>query len=638
MPRREILFFILIFFSLPVLNAQLLIEGRILSLPEKKPIPYANIGILNATVGTISDFDGTFSMAISRQYARDSVIFSALGYEKVKIPIRQFMEKNKLGIYLKEVAYKLAEVVVIADRGKTKLTFAGNPQFEGSTLYADTVNAGSAMALLIHNKNRRDKIKFEYPVYLHEAEVMIQHNTFKDFKVRVRILEARKKDGKIVPGNDLLGESVVMNSNITDGWLSFDLSPYQLQMEEDFFLAFEWILERKDRANLYNQYETFKKENPDKVAVNYSIVNGKKVLFDNFQGNFYFGTSFGMSVAAAILKENTCYYRLNSFGQWYPSPSILAARVRVGEWVDSNIKVIPEVADESLPNEVLSYYSLNTEESAEIGNTEEIESGQIFFSQRKSEPLEIYVSRDNNRLSFYARNHGFYPYQLQLRFSNVRNLEPLVTVKDFLVYPGRKQLLNLDVVYSDVENYHYDLSIKEEIGDPSWKAETLFPYLTPVLQVRKTENGKLKGTSDSFIVENSDWIVAMRKGIVTCMPHDNGDMDRIGSDRSLEILHADGTVMVYEGVDSLSPGLQTGNTVLPGDRLGRSFSGSIELFLFQIHQGGQLARVPVTYYLSPGEILPYSALPREFDGNFDDSIICLEMSEAEKRKWIRKNN
>lgn len=637
MSAKILVFYILPFLFIQTGMGQIRIEGRVFSLPEKEPIPFANIGILNGTVGTISDFDGTFSMDISNRFLRDSLIFSALGYQEVKIPVRNLLQKNNLNVYLKEMVYKLSEVIVTADRGKTKSILAGNPQFEGSSLYADTVNAGAAMALLIKNRNRKDKIKYEYPVYLQEAEVMIQHNTFEQFKVRVRIYEAIERGGKLIPGKDLLHESLVVESKITDGWLSFDLTPYRHKVEKDFFIAFEWILERKDRANLYRQYHSFKKENPDKVAINYSVVDGKKVIFENYQGNFYFGTSFGMSVANSIIRENICYYRLNSFGQWFSCPSVLAARVSVGKWLDHLEVNTSQENEEESDNEVLSHYVLQAREAdpSTGGDVDDL-SGSYIFHRRMPEPLEIYVSRDQNRLSFYAWNRAQYPYQLTLLFSNIHNLQPLVTSKTFTVVPGRKQLLNLEVVDQDVENYHYELSVSEVIGDPQWQTDSLYPYLPPVQRLSQI---KSSGTAavNIFPVERGDKILAMRKGIVTAIPDGTGHLDRIGSDYSLEILHADGTIMVYEGIEFTGLEVKPGSVVIPGETLGYG-TDSVRVQLFKILAGENLQSIPVYYYSNSGKVIPYSDLRPALSLTPPDSLIERELTESEKRKRKREDH
>ena len=56
-----------VFFLLTTFNvafAQQVIQGKLLEQSSRNPIPYANIGIVNTSVGTISNADGSFSITV----------------------------------------------------------------------------------------------------------------------------------------------------------------------------------------------------------------------------------------------------------------------------------------------------------------------------------------------------------------------------------------------------------------------------------------------------------------------------------------------------------------------------------------------------------------------------------------------
>lgn len=299
--------------------------GKVLSLPGNEPIQFANIGILNSAVGTISNPDGSFSIEIPGNHFNDSIIFSALGYGKKFIPVSAFAAKTDSTIYLMETPSFLNEVVVTGKRWARKVYRRGHRTFEGGALYLDTVSAGSAMALLIRNKNAFRGIQYEYPVYLENAQVRIVNNTFSEFKVRVRLLD---KDSVGVPGKDLLNQSVVIRSAIHNGWLNVDLSPYKIMVKRDFYIVFEWILDANDRHYLYTQYQDYIKKYPNRITIDYSLIDSKRVPFVNFK-SVNWGTSFGIDVSPGALKQEVCYLRWNSFGTWIRSPTILTAGVTV---------------------------------------------------------------------------------------------------------------------------------------------------------------------------------------------------------------------------------------------------------------------------------------------------------------------
>lgn len=588
--------FIICFLTITSSFSQILVKGKIVSLPDKQPIAFANIGIINSSIGTIANTDGSFSFKIPTYYTHDSVLFSALGYSKIFIPIEELRQETALTVYLKEAPYALSEVMLTAERVKAKVYKVGNRKFEGGSLYADTVMAGAAMAVLIQNKSP----KFQYPVYIQDAQLRIVKNTFPEFKIRVRLLEAENIKGLIMPGKDLLNQSVVVESQMVDGWLNIDLSPYQLKMDRDFFLVFEWILEQKDRSHLYQQYEQFRAEHPDQVSIDYSIINGVRVPYYNYQGNFYLGTSFGISVAPSILNKYPSYYRLNSFGRWIPGTSVLAGSVTLSDQPNPTLADTIESEDEPSEAALLSYYKKNPVSTVNfpIDSVEYPLSGISDLYTRFADPIRIELHRNENQLAFFAYNLTYYPYELIMDFSKIHNLVPVVTRKTYTLSPGVNRLLVLTVTDRTDDNYHYELSVKELIGDPGARPDDTFLYLIPVRNNQRAVVADSVSVypEDQFLMAAGDTVFAMRKGVVTATNRMEKTVDRI-SPESIEVLHADGTVMVYQNLDTAHVFVQAGKTIYPGQALGVvGDQGKLQVMLFAFIGEGKVKRMEIRYY------------------------------------------
>ena len=304
------------------------ITGNVLDQVNGKPISFVNIGILNSNVGTISNDDGSFVIHIPASYLKDNLLFSAIGYGRRAIPVSSIRKTGKITISLRERVTNLQTVIVSAKKEKKINFLLGNRHHYGRILYADSIAAGSAIALLIENKHPSYHPNLAYPVFVEKALLKIHKNTVGEFKVRVRLLEVDSANNNL-PGKDMLNESVVVKSRIKKGWLTFDLSSYNLKIAQPgFYLMFEWIMEDKDRLALMNQYAQFKKQNPDKVSVDTSLVNGEKIPVNSYHG-FTAGTLFAASYAQFSLDRFQCYYRLNSFGEWKIAPATLTARIQV---------------------------------------------------------------------------------------------------------------------------------------------------------------------------------------------------------------------------------------------------------------------------------------------------------------------
>lgn len=306
--------------------SQVSIVGRISNNVDGNPIPYVNIGIERSPVGTLSNMDGSFQLSIPEKYLQDTVLFSALGYERQAIAIQSLMKNTTLKIVLQEKITTLDQITVRAKKSKGKSFMLGNRFTKGGFLYADSLSAGAAMALLIDNKYPSYHADLHYPFYLEKLNIFIDKNSISTFKMRVRFLDRDTLSG--LPTIDLFAKDIIITSSIKKGWFDIDLTHFGLQIDKPFFLAIEWIMEDQDRLSLLNQYAVYKRENPDKVYSDSTIVAGKKVGYWNYV-DFTPGTHLGVSPLPFSLQHYTCYYRTNSFGEWKRAPVILTARLSV---------------------------------------------------------------------------------------------------------------------------------------------------------------------------------------------------------------------------------------------------------------------------------------------------------------------
>lgn len=308
------------------LSAQILIKGKVLDGKNDQPIPYTNIGIINSRVGTIANGDGTFSILIPAQHARDTLTFSALGFQIKSIPISDLNESSKILLFQKETL--LNEVTVRSKKDKVKEWDLGNRYEKGGLNMSSAVEAtaGASVALLIENKYPSHYEDLAYPVFLESAKLKINDNTTGPFKIRVRLYEIDSLSG--APGNEFLDRSIILESDIKKGWLDFDLSRYNIRVSGPFFLAFEWILEEDEREALKQVYREFEQLHPERVVMDSTLVDGEIIPALHYI-NFLPGTAFGVSLLPFSLKHYKCYSRYNSLGQWDRAAYILTARVSV---------------------------------------------------------------------------------------------------------------------------------------------------------------------------------------------------------------------------------------------------------------------------------------------------------------------
>lgn len=301
-------------------SAQILLEGTILKQGGGEAIPFATVGIPAENLGTITNLNGTFSLTIPKEFMGEALVVSTLGFETKSLPIKDLSSSTEVKIYLKEKVTELSEVEITADRSqriRAKQTTVGNRYFNTGTMRLDANQNGGAMALLITHD--------QAPFVLSTAKLRIRSNTLPTFKVRVRAFSVNQSTG--APGKDLFEKSIVLESDVSRGWLKFELDQYNLWVDEpEFYLVFEWVLDQQDRNVLSNQLKNHLVADPTLLSAS-TIAIGDTEVQERTIKDFDAGVWFGTVIDPTFNQRYKSYYRLNSYDEWKPSAAILTSEV-----------------------------------------------------------------------------------------------------------------------------------------------------------------------------------------------------------------------------------------------------------------------------------------------------------------------
>jgi hypothetical protein len=341
--HRIILALLLFSLSFNLTFGQKTIVGKILSKTTHEPIPYANIGIVNSNVGTISNFDGTFSIFIPQKLSKDTLTFSSLGFYKDVLAVNPLEAKKDYTVYLSEKATILKSVVITAKRKKEKLVNLGNFTSYGGNYEPDTTYAGRAVALLIDNKSFPKGSSF--PVYVKKATLCIFRNNFNSFKFRIRLNKYDSLTGK--PGEDLIDKSIIVESNLTSGWLDFDLSTLNYKATGPFFVTFEQLIDKDGRAAIAYGFSDIIHSHPEYLQIDTVRFEGRKEVTQKLikGGADLPGTFIGITNSNSALAKYSCFVRQSSLGAWTKVPMVIAAMVSVTGQASSVAEepTIPEI-------------------------------------------------------------------------------------------------------------------------------------------------------------------------------------------------------------------------------------------------------------------------------------------------------
>lgn len=89
----------------------IVIKGHVFDNQDKKPIPYAAIGIQEENTGTVANADGFFILKLPVGNAGSTLSISHLGYQIQKIPIR-LLDEQQIDIFLERRVISIQEVII----------------------------------------------------------------------------------------------------------------------------------------------------------------------------------------------------------------------------------------------------------------------------------------------------------------------------------------------------------------------------------------------------------------------------------------------------------------------------------------------------------------------------------------------
>ena len=214
-----------------ILQAQTLVFGKITDAKSNEPLPYVNIGIPGAGIGTVSDEQGYYLIEIPPDKIIDSLYFSMVGFAFQSFKIDQIEGTNEklLNIAFNPEITALKEVVVTS--GKWEKIAVGNETNSKLITTGFTTNQlGNEIAQFVRIKKQR-------PTLIQRFWLSIAENSIESVILRLNIY--LEEEG--FPGENILQEPIYLELPNEPQTITVDLTPYDIYVEDDFFVSIEWI-------------------------------------------------------------------------------------------------------------------------------------------------------------------------------------------------------------------------------------------------------------------------------------------------------------------------------------------------------------------------------------------------------------
>ncbi|MDQ2656634.1 MAG: carboxypeptidase-like regulatory domain-containing protein, partial [Bacteroidota bacterium] len=312
----------------------LTLEGTVVDSETGDAIAYANIGLFNKNLGTLSDPDGSFEIALPGSAISDTLLVSSIGFLTEKLPLITFVNRNSpVRINLDRSTTTLKPVTISAKKIKGKVARLGWMGGKDGVLPLDTVMGGGAVALMVEAP--------QAPFYVDKLQVRLMYNSRDTATLRFHIYEYDSITGK--PGKDLLTREVLLKDDKRFGWMRFDLSDKSIVIDQrKVCIGFEWIDDRHTRIKMLEglrDWDTWKRSEFAKGNEKVEYVSDGKSGYYKYHGNMMDWPGFrllppftGLMIETGKHAETEnliMFERKTSFGEWTVVPSTLNAVMTV---------------------------------------------------------------------------------------------------------------------------------------------------------------------------------------------------------------------------------------------------------------------------------------------------------------------
>ncbi|HOI31576.1 MAG: carboxypeptidase-like regulatory domain-containing protein [Bacteroidales bacterium] len=232
---KRILFLVLVVFSIlelaicqDSLNGNQL-EGLLRDSITGKPVQYANVGIRNSLIGTVSDLEGYFSLNIPDSLKNNALTISSMGFKKLNIPVLDLNLGTRNFIEMHPEIYELSETKICGTHLKQK-TRGLKSRTKKMVVVINGKNLGSEAGSPIKIRNRETILRsFHFNITQNVPDSAI-------FRLKVYDLSSDSI------GLNLLSENIIFKIENDDlGEYVIDLLPYNITINQDIFVAVELL-------------------------------------------------------------------------------------------------------------------------------------------------------------------------------------------------------------------------------------------------------------------------------------------------------------------------------------------------------------------------------------------------------------
>ena len=224
----------------------IVLTGTVVDKAINMPLAYVSVGVLNKSMGSVTDTSGNFVFNIGQENISDSLQISIVGYSPLRIAVKDFIAASDKTTRLSVKSQQLQEVIV------TNAIQRVNTEIIGRQAVSKLVQVS------VHNKKSADEtigseMGMRYTssrdnAIIRDFNFYISANNFNFIKFRVNIYSVKND----MPDTLIYDKQIFATVNdFKIGWTKIDMEQYAIKVKGEFIITVQWIESRMD-----------KKENP----------------------------------------------------------------------------------------------------------------------------------------------------------------------------------------------------------------------------------------------------------------------------------------------------------------------------------------------------------------------------------------
>jgi hypothetical protein len=214
-------------------------RGRVVNRIGRQTLPFAKIGVLHRNRGTCADHKGNYSFDLSGIKDSDTLRISQNGFEADTFLVEQFRNKFTTGvaiIFLNPISHPPVNLMDY-DEDMTRKVIGNTSMSKSKTTNFVSADLGTELGVTIQIKRQA--------TYLRDLSFNVAQNDYDSLLLRVNLYYLDNR----LPYDAMLNEDIIVIAHNHSGKVSVNLLPYNLIVDEDFFVSLEWVMELGDTEN-----------------------------------------------------------------------------------------------------------------------------------------------------------------------------------------------------------------------------------------------------------------------------------------------------------------------------------------------------------------------------------------------------